>query len=353
MVVRGVNLFGQPFEERTTTLAVNLHGCRYPSRHHLPKNSWVTIEGSRGTERHNVRARVAWTQEPVSVREYFQIAVEFESPCNIWVESLPAEWALDEKPSESHADFREPQNPSEGDWTQNQLDQATATNSAERISPPMMNFLEPPDAQFSDNAEANPFLRDLKVEIEQHAQRAAQSATDQAIAEIRRVSEETEHRRAASMDDFFQRWKEEFRQTQAAELESFASGIANRQAELVVSIQSEFENGFERARQIIRELETKALDLRAENDRASETVDQLIERRRQLEQAATVSPASIEAAVPLEAVSHWRETLQSEMKIGQAQWNELLQSSIDSGVNLLVAQLSEQSRASFASRKNG
>ena len=93
VVVRGIDLLSQPFEERTATLTFNLHGCRYSSKHYLPKNAWVTIELIRGTGRHNVRARVAWIQRPHSVREYFQIAVEFESPANIWgLDSPPADW---------------------------------------------------------------------------------------------------------------------------------------------------------------------------------------------------------------------------------------------------------------------
>ena len=84
VIVRGIDLLGQPFEERTFTLALNLHGCRYSSKHHLPRNSWITLEVPRGGEMRNVRARVAWIQRPHSVREFFQIAVELESPANVW-----------------------------------------------------------------------------------------------------------------------------------------------------------------------------------------------------------------------------------------------------------------------------
>ena len=84
LIVRGIDLLGQPFEERTTTLAFNLHGCRYASKHHLPKNTWVTLELPQSPERRNVRARVSWIQRPHSVREFFQIAAELERPANLW-----------------------------------------------------------------------------------------------------------------------------------------------------------------------------------------------------------------------------------------------------------------------------
>ncbi len=64
LIVRGVDLLGQAFEERTTTLALNLHGCRYASKHHLPKNTWVTLELPQSAERRNVRARVTWIHRP-------------------------------------------------------------------------------------------------------------------------------------------------------------------------------------------------------------------------------------------------------------------------------------------------
>src|SRR5579863_9118596 len=84
VVVRGIDLLGQPFEEKTSTLSFNLHGCRYSSRHHLPKNTWVTLEVPQNSGGRHVRARVAWIQRPHSTREYFQVAVELESPANIW-----------------------------------------------------------------------------------------------------------------------------------------------------------------------------------------------------------------------------------------------------------------------------
>ena len=96
LVIRGSDLLGQPFEERTSTLNFNLHGCRYSSKHHLPKNTWLTIETPKDSAHRNVRARVAWIQRPHSVREFFQIAVELESPENIWgLESPPADWSLE------------------------------------------------------------------------------------------------------------------------------------------------------------------------------------------------------------------------------------------------------------------
>jgi hypothetical protein len=93
LVVRGIDLLGHQFEERTATLTLNLQGCRYFSKYHLPRNSWISIEVANGVEPRNVRARVAWIHRPHSIRDLFQVAVELEGAANIWgLASAPSEW---------------------------------------------------------------------------------------------------------------------------------------------------------------------------------------------------------------------------------------------------------------------
>ncbi len=42
ITVTGTDALGQPFKERTTTVMVNCHGCKYQSKHYVPKNSMVS-----------------------------------------------------------------------------------------------------------------------------------------------------------------------------------------------------------------------------------------------------------------------------------------------------------------------
>jgi len=42
LIVFGQNRLGEPFVERTVSTSLNLHGCRYPSRHDYGVGSWVT-----------------------------------------------------------------------------------------------------------------------------------------------------------------------------------------------------------------------------------------------------------------------------------------------------------------------
>ncbi len=213
VTVRGIDLLGQPFEERTSTVVLNLHGCRYSSKHHLPKNTWVTLEIAQGAEQRCMRARVAWIQRPRSVRELFLIAVELETPANIWnLDPAPAEWA------------------------------------ASGFS------IKPPDASAVPPA----------PETERFAETSEAEAVPATLAKF---------------------------------LEGWSSGAANPLA-------------------------------------AS------------LERASRKPPVSAEemAAAAEEAAARWRERLEREMGIAQAQWNELLQSSLDGSIQRLAERLSERSQ---------
>lgn len=95
-MILGKNGLGQPFQEKTASVSVNLHGCRYPSRHEYPVGSWVGIQviHADGQPRSPLmRAQVRSIHTPDTPRELFQIGVELESPSNVWgVPAPPADW---------------------------------------------------------------------------------------------------------------------------------------------------------------------------------------------------------------------------------------------------------------------
>ena len=93
ITVTGVDALGQPFKERTTTVMVNCHGCKYQSKHYVPKNSMVTLEVPRpeAGQKRTAQGRVVWVQRPRTVRELFQIGLEFEVPGNVWGIAFPPE----------------------------------------------------------------------------------------------------------------------------------------------------------------------------------------------------------------------------------------------------------------------
>jgi hypothetical protein len=96
LTVVGVDALGRPFQERTSTLIINCHGCRYQSKHYVLKNMWVTLEvphQEAGRPARTVRGRVMWIQRPRTVRELFQVGVELEVTGNFWgIAFPPADW---------------------------------------------------------------------------------------------------------------------------------------------------------------------------------------------------------------------------------------------------------------------
>src|SRR6266478_1885551 len=96
LAVTGVDALGRPFTERTSSLIINCHGCRYQSKHYVLKNMWVTLEvphPETGQLPRTVRGRVAWIQRPRTVRQLFQVALELETPGNAWgIAFPPQDW---------------------------------------------------------------------------------------------------------------------------------------------------------------------------------------------------------------------------------------------------------------------
>src|SRR5262245_55566465 len=83
--------------ERTASIAVSNHGCRYPSRHDYGVGTSVTLQlvGSIvGCEKpHTVRAIVRSVHPPASLRELQQVGVELETPGNVWgIVPAPTDW---------------------------------------------------------------------------------------------------------------------------------------------------------------------------------------------------------------------------------------------------------------------
>jgi len=96
LVVLGQTKTGLSFQEKTSTVSFNLHGCRYPSRHEYPIGSSVglrVLQADGETISPVIRAFVKSIHPPANPRELFQVGVELESPANIWnVSPAPSDW---------------------------------------------------------------------------------------------------------------------------------------------------------------------------------------------------------------------------------------------------------------------
>ena len=356
LVIRGSDLLGQPFEEHASTLNFNLHGCRYSSKHHLPKNTWLTIELPKNSARRDVRARVAWIQRPHSVREFFQIAVELESPENIWgLESPPADWSFEVPPyrrvaeESAETEVRAPEGADS---------EAAPARPASSMGRPMTDMdmrdsslgASESGSDFASIADS-PFLRELRAELNRHAEKAVESAAESAQERIRQNASELENQRQAASEESFQRWKEEFAKAEHNAREQLAQHFAALHDESLKGLKSELEENFGCARELMADLEQKMNALRAETERTQDSISRLEQTRLQMEAAeasrlskATEESSKERAAATESELGSWRERLQSEMNLAQAQWNELLQSSLDSSLQRLVEQLSLRSQ---------
>ena len=96
VTIRGTDALDQSFEELTSTVTVNCNGCKYESKHYVPKGSKLSIEIPRtepGLRPRKFSARVVWVQRPRTYREIFHIALEFEVPGNVLgIKSPPRDW---------------------------------------------------------------------------------------------------------------------------------------------------------------------------------------------------------------------------------------------------------------------
>jgi len=96
LLITGHDGTGQEFLERTSAVSLNLHGCRYPSRHDCQVGSWITLqigEAPLGEIVTTVRAQVRSLQIPRNPRDLYHVGVELEKPENVWrIPAPPADW---------------------------------------------------------------------------------------------------------------------------------------------------------------------------------------------------------------------------------------------------------------------
>src|SRR5882724_1312619 len=97
LLIAGHDGVGQEFLEQTAAVSLNLHGCRYASRHECQVGSWITlqlIEAALGAKPNTMmRAQVKSVHPPLNPRDLFHVGVELEAPGNIWgISPTPLDW---------------------------------------------------------------------------------------------------------------------------------------------------------------------------------------------------------------------------------------------------------------------
>lgn len=217
LIVLGHNQMGEPFMERTVSTCLNMHGCRYPTRHDYDVGTWVTLQVVELTEEKpaTVRAIVRSVQPPASLRELPQIGVELETPGNVWGIAPPADWLSGQQTDSSTAHVGEVHAPSEESSTKNgsfaQVPIEGAPKMPEAVSLPSQSPVaarpeaaKAPEAAQPHRVVVTPdrLISALQGKLQQEAEKAVHAAVTKQVHEvIREALKSTEDARRSSVQE--------------------------------------------------------------------------------------------------------------------------------------------------------
>lgn len=372
VIIRGVDLLGQPFEERAAAQDLSFHGCRYASKHHLPKNTWITLEvpsGGSSEEAACVRARVAWIQRPRTLRDLFQVGVELERGRNIWgVAPSPADWsngAVITTAREHLEHTLQTQQANDGSKEETEASlEAYLQMAFAHTNKDFAAAIESDEGRLLEEEIVLGQLREQFVAASKRmideARAAADEAAKKAAGEVCCVLESEQRVRA---EVFHQKWIEALEHGKVDAKEEIESAVTQDLAIRLASFEEQVRGTLigewtekmthlqeERSRW---EAEMQALrqELRAseeENEKRSEQrlAEKLREIRSEWESSGIVSTNESSAtAVKTEGISDSiRKQLREETDTARAQWHDLLESSLDSAARRLNERLTSSSQ---------
>ena len=395
LVVTGVDALGRPFVERTSSLIINCHGCRYQSKHYVLKNVWVTMEippQESGQPPRSVRGRVAWIQRPRTVRQLFQVALELEVCGNVWGIAFPPE-----------------------DWVgfpelaqgATKLDAAPETLSlppavAEKDAASHLGEAEPLPASGADNLRVFPSpasttdaslqlarqVARLVADAKQQIQAAAREAASRAVSSERRLSfEQWEQKFAAgraeianetthAIERFQQEADKHSRMAHAAAAESLRTELPRWMAphleqltrDLAANLSEEgaaqrnehaqqMERRAETLRSVCREAEETAARLKGQSERSEEQIIARAESAaRALEETGEKATAQREAlsaaaneiqqqvTAALSSVQSSYGQLAIDLEAAQSRWRAALESTLAEAQDRAAGGLNEHAR---------
>ena len=343
LVVTGVDALGRPFVERTSSLIINCHGCRYQSKHYVLKNMWVTLEiphQETGQPPRTLRGRVAWIQRPRTVRQLFQVALELEVSGNAWGIAFPPEdWfafpdvaQAPPQPDEAHEPPQLPLPPPENEITVSLSD------------------LEPPEAGGPDNVRVFPSptsttdaslqlarqVARLVADAKQQIQAATREAASQAVSAERRLSfEQWEQKFAAgraelgneierAIEKLHQQADESSRTAQAAAAEALRTDLSRWLAPQLEQLTRDLtaklsEDAAAQRSEQTQQLQSTAAALQHVCQQAEETSEQLKAQSEQAE--AQIAARAESSAHAIDDAAKRREeaaAVQHEMRSAEA-----------------------------------
>lgn len=388
LTVSGVDALGQPFRERTSTLIINCHGCKYQSRHYVLKDSWVTLEiphAQTGRDPHQVRAKVTWIQKPKTIRELFQVGVELEIPGNVWgIAFPPPDWFPFPEagapsippPAPPPAEAPKPR-PGEAAKPRPAVEEekprvvpppgevATAAQFARLLEKLVADARQQVQSIAKETAaeETTRAMRELSGQMQQAAEKAveaaAQSATERLMERALERIEEVEESLSQAMQ---QAWTATLERSLREASEQMAARVEGSVGPLEEAFRQRLRAEVDRAAQQAHELSdringavrdagagredlgTRVAGLRAEIEAALESSRAAAQAERQeIEESSRRLKKDVSAAMDA-ARAEWREKLESDMAVAGTDWNSMLDEAVQRGTVRLAEQLDELRR---------
>ena len=404
LVVTGVDALGRPFVERTSSLIINCHGCRYQSKHYVLKNMWVTMEiphPESGQPPRTVRGRVAWIQRPRTVRQLFQVALELEVSGNVWGIAFPPEdWTA--FPELTQVVMRLDAAPETSPLPPPQAETETTLHLGEPELPPAtgadnLRVFPSPTSTTDASLQLARQVARLIADAKQQIQAATKEAASQAVSAERRLSfEQWEQKFAAgraeienetthAIEKFQHEADERSRTAHAAaaealrtelprwlapQLEQLTRDLTTRLAEEGAAQRNEHAQQLESMTDALRKaaqqgeyaatrLKTQAEQTQAQVAEQAESAAKAIEQAaRQHEQQATAQAESLLAAANeiqqqvtaalASAQSASQSQLVSELEAAQARWRTAIESTLAEAQDHAAGGLNEHARGWIA-----
>ena len=298
LIVFGQNRMGEPFVERTVSTSINLHGCRYPSRHDYGVGAWVTLQVvglNVEPKPPAVRARVKSVHTSQSARELQQVGVELENPGNVWGISIPPQdWLAIGETNTLMAQFApaaalapvaspitpEPEEP-EVNMEHKMADVATFPSPSPAAAKPQPPKLADPPKPQRVVITPDGLINALQGRLQQAAEKAVQTAVtkqaDEAVqTAVTKQVDEAISKAVAAIDDIRQSSVREVQQllptpvedTKLSSKEEIASEVASHWKEQMEKYRGQ-------AEEMAQRLEKQAADLKRELARSQEFLEKM------------------------------------------------------------------------------
>jgi hypothetical protein len=357
LIVLGQNRTGDPFVERTVAVSVNMHGCRYHSRHDYGVGTRVTLQAvgliSSEEKPATVRAIVRSVHPPGSLRELQQVGVELETPANVWgIERPPADWLNAREANPSTAPLAAVISPTQESATKKvglgeMMKPEPNMAEVAPLPPPSPAALRPPTSKIPEAPNSprlvvtpDRLLSALQGKLQQEAEKAVQAAVAKQVNDaVREALSSIDHARLSSMREV-----QELFQTR---IEAMKLSLEESTGEMAAKWNADMEMHRGRVDEMTKRLEKQADEFRRELAKAQEYVERVTREiapqiPARLKEAVTQATSDFESATAVVMDRHYeglRENVQiltqeSLLKLNArcAEVQALVQSATSSGL---------------------